>query len=749
MRFSIYIDGTIMDLYQDESVVLNRQVKDLRSIESVMSDYTQSFTIPATPRNNKVFSHWYNVDVVNGFNAHKKVDARIEVDGLETFRGIVELRNVSFQGYDPTSYEIVFYGEAKKLATSLGDKMLADIDWSDYNHTRSIANVKNSWAGTLLSGKILYPVMGLKKVFNYNADSGATLSNNIAKANNITNTDLRPSILLTEMVKHVIQEQGYTTQGGFYTDTYFDDLYVMPSAYSGTLNRVNVDPVVTAERFALFAIGNSGYRSATQWTEQKDNTNSYNPTSGIFTAPTAGDYNFTIRTGINQLASGASLDVTFHKNNTALTGIFTTNYMSTGSKTSSVAMTGVNAGDEIEVRYKSTDSGAVINDLEFKVTSGPSTPSDSNVNMGEVMPKIKASVFLNDVMKTFNLVLVPVSENRIDVEVYQSWLEDGSVKNMTQYADISNVKHEKIEVPSKLSFKHSDATDFINAAFTKNRNRQFGSVTTQPSVDFSGAEIKVESPFTIFPQAVLHELNNSGGFVDDTNIQFYHQLDGDSNPVTQDLLLFYYTGQESSDTWYFASESRTTFPTISAFADEPSTTSTNSLGFSLESVINGDAPTNTILEKFWLKYLSRIFSTQSRKVILDMYLPVGEWLKLELNDTIQIGGYYYKVDSVKYDLLSQKAQMTLLTYPDVEVTAVTGSSVNTYDISTASANDAGQTFIGLGAQSDALGNIIRVNDVASTDAPNEQQVNSVQVFVVVTDSYSEQDLGDGQAGGQA
>ena len=744
MRFALYIDGTNMDLFSDETIVLSRQVKDITQLDAQVSDFTQSFTIPATSRNNKVFNHWYNVDVINGFNAHKKVDARIEVDGLSVFNGIIELKNVSFSGYEPKAYEVVFYGDTKKLSTKLSDKLLEDIDWSDYNHVRSAVKITNSWSGTLLSGKILYPVLGLEKAFNYNANS-TTLANNIAKsATDVEVTDLRPAILLTEMVKTIIENEGYTTSGDFYTDTYFDDLYIMPSAYAGPLNRVTLTPLVTATRFQNATLGTANtYKAFSQWSETQDNTNSFNHTSGVFTVATAGDYDLRTKTNIAVLNSGATLDVTLFKNNTALTGVYTTSYSSTGSKTQTYSLIGLASGDEIEVRYRSSDSGAQVSDLEFKVTDGPDTPSDMSVNMGEVMPKVKASDFLNQVCKTFNLVLIPISDTQIDVEPLQSWLDSGTTRDYTKYVDMENIKHDKIDVPKRLSFKHSKSDDFVNKAFISNNQREFGAVSTEPSIDFGNGELKVESPFTVFPQAYLNKLNSNGAFSANSNIQIYHALDNDLNPLNTPFLMFYYCGLKSSDTWYFNTSSKTTFPIISPFSAEPCTSSSNSLAYSLESCLNGDAPTNTILEKWWLKYISRTYSTTSRKVIMKMVLPVGEWLKLELNDTINIRGYYYKIDSIKYNLLTQESQVTLMTYPDVDILDVQSSSGNDFTIGTLEAKSSGNTFVGFGGSQTTIANIIRINDTASTDAPNQQDVQLVLQNKVVVDVTEEQDLGGG------
>ena len=43
-------------------------VKSLQTIH-------KSFTVPATPNNNKIFAHWYENSIDDGFNANKRYDA--------------------------------------------------------------------------------------------------------------------------------------------------------------------------------------------------------------------------------------------------------------------------------------------------------------------------------------------------------------------------------------------------------------------------------------------------------------------------------------------------------------------------------------------------------------------------------------------------------------------------------------------------------------------------------------------------
>ena len=95
------------------------------------------------------------------------------------------------------------------------------------------------------------------------------------------------------------------------------------------------------------------------------------------------------------------------------------------------------------------------------------------------------------------------------------------------------------------------------------------------------------------------------------------------------------------------------------------------MAFGLEYSVRGDAPINTLYLMYWNEYLSRMYSTQSRLVKLGAYIPVGEWLSFELNDTIAISGNYYKVQSLKYDMLTQWANLELVTYPNVDIMSFT------------------------------------------------------------------------------
>jgi hypothetical protein len=139
---SLYIDGTKVDLFQDENISLTQSIQNVRDISKVFANFTQTFTIPASKVNNKVFKHYYNFSIENGFDARKKVDASIELNYLPFQKGKVQLIGVNLKNNEVFAYKIVFFGEIVDLKDILGEDKLSGLGWlSNFSRTYSPANV--------------------------------------------------------------------------------------------------------------------------------------------------------------------------------------------------------------------------------------------------------------------------------------------------------------------------------------------------------------------------------------------------------------------------------------------------------------------------------------------------------------------------------------------------------------------------------------------------------------------------------
>lgn len=713
MRYQLYIDGKSVDLFSDESLQLTRQLKDFKDIKKLKSDYTQGFKIPASDRNNDILKHWWNIDLVDGFDANKKVNAHIEIDSMVVFTGVIEVVDVLFKNLSPQSYSVTFYGDVKKATTLMGVDTLQDLDTDDFNHTRNSSNITGSWSGNLFSGKILYPVIAWAKPFSY----GYSHADNIRIDNGtgVEVSHLKPSILLTELVKLCFTNYGYTTQGTFFTNTYFDDLYVAPSAYAGTLNDTTASAKFTADKSTLVALTFDTILGSLN--ETLDDSNSFNSFDGRYTAPVTGSYTFNLQFTIGAFTNNSSLKLRIFKNGTqdyqefyAPSAAGFTNFTRTYSLT---------AGDNIQIKFIASSSSITLTGITFKCNSAPTVSSNISINMSELFPQVKVVDFLSKVAETFNLVFVSVNDTRIDIEPYQDWLNSGSIKDFSEYVDIDSITHKKQPVPNSLDYSHKEGEDFVNIAYRVNAGRSFGSVSSKLAVDFGTGELKVESPFTIVPPAILNKQNSSGAVTTASTIQAVQLLDNENTPIKADFLLFYYNGLKSTtDLWRFESTSKTTFPVIAPYSAYPTTGTSNSVAFSLESSLSGNAPQNTLLEKFWLSYLSRIYSPASRIVEVKAYLPVGEWLNMELNNTILIHGRYFKIEKINYDLNKNIAKITMFTYP-VVTTWSASSTGNNWNITPTQATS---TYIGVGGQGNTLGNVTPISGTTSTSSPNPASI---------------------------
>ena len=77
-RLQLYIENNesqevLIDLFDNETIQLTSTIQDVKDIGKVFTDFSQTFSVPASETNNKVFRHFYNFNITgNAFDARKK-----------------------------------------------------------------------------------------------------------------------------------------------------------------------------------------------------------------------------------------------------------------------------------------------------------------------------------------------------------------------------------------------------------------------------------------------------------------------------------------------------------------------------------------------------------------------------------------------------------------------------------------------------------------------------------------------------
>ena len=92
-KLQLYISGTRVDLFKDESVSITQSIQNVKDIAKIFTDFTKTFTLPASKTNNILFRHYYNFDIaVNSFDARNKVSASIELNNIPFKKGTIRLQ---------------------------------------------------------------------------------------------------------------------------------------------------------------------------------------------------------------------------------------------------------------------------------------------------------------------------------------------------------------------------------------------------------------------------------------------------------------------------------------------------------------------------------------------------------------------------------------------------------------------------------------------------------------------------------
>lgn len=237
-----------LDLYDDVSITLNLSFAEIQDVSTKNSGYSQTFRIPGTPKNNKFFNYFFDVNADNlSFNAQETVPVSISYKGNNVLEGNLRLLKI-YVNENGCDYEVNVQDEVGELISDISNKRLIDIDFSDLNHTYNSNNVTTSWnatytggttSGGLLDGQILYP-------FSHNGYLYDKSGNTITSGSNASpllelngasgsisfsgtpmrTTGFRPNIQIKSILNRIFEQNNYQVESNFIDTEYFNRLYL-------------------------------------------------------------------------------------------------------------------------------------------------------------------------------------------------------------------------------------------------------------------------------------------------------------------------------------------------------------------------------------------------------------------------------------------------------------------------------------------------------------------------------------------
>ena len=214
MKAQLYIDGERVELFQDELITVNSSVANIQDISKVFSDYSQTFNVPATPNNNRIFEHWYQTDVLPNIDSRLRRDAFIEVQLIPFRYGKIQLNEAVIRGGRVVSYSLTFYGALTSLKDRFGEFTLKDLNYSSIAHTYSGTDVYNRVTDGTTAYDVRYPLIAPRRLWTF-GDSGA---NDITtNSGSVKWDELFPAIRVAKIFEIIETQFGITFNSNFFT----------------------------------------------------------------------------------------------------------------------------------------------------------------------------------------------------------------------------------------------------------------------------------------------------------------------------------------------------------------------------------------------------------------------------------------------------------------------------------------------------------------------------------------------------
>ena len=227
----LYIGSERLDVFKDESVSITQTIQDVKDIQKVFTEFTKTFTIPASKTNNKVFKHYYNFDIDGGFDARLKVDATLELNNLPFKKGKIKLNGVDLRNRRPYAYRITFFGNTVSLKDIIGQDKLGSLPLNQYNDTYSADEVINKLRDNPATNDIICPLITHTQRLFYDSGNTQANSGNIFYSSTLQGVrwdNLKYALRVPRIVEAIESKYGLTFSTDFFNDTNptYNDLFM-------------------------------------------------------------------------------------------------------------------------------------------------------------------------------------------------------------------------------------------------------------------------------------------------------------------------------------------------------------------------------------------------------------------------------------------------------------------------------------------------------------------------------------------
>ena len=687
----LYIDGQRVDLYDDETINLNQSVKVLSDVQSVFTGYTNTFTIPASPTNNRVLNHYYRTDLNDSISALVRIPSFINIDGVPFKNGSVKIEGAKVSNGIAEYYKVTFIENLGILNSILGNNSLQTLDLSDYNYdyddTRTLQGFGDVDTGAtigLFNGDIIYPLASPKRVWIYDdGDTGQNHTpNNIAyhsghsgaNKHGLNWYELKPAIKASVLKSKIESKYGLTFSGSFWSSKNWTDLYLWLHNSEGYMYQDNASRASVSKTSPLATVSQAA--RPFRYNPLSNNLEfTFSPTK--YSKATQLQAQFVFGALSDDLKIEVFINGQLHKSQlvtttgTTIIDIGNIPYSFFGSFVSFQFST-VNASSTFTygLTIKGFDESGAYK--SFVVANYGSQSILTKVVPSNLLPDISILDWINGLVKMFNLIVTSKDGITYEFEPYNDFYSAGKEINLDRWIDNKEVEISPIPAYKQLRFEYEKGTGFQQAQFRELNGRGYGDLVQVFNFD-EGDSLEVKVPFV---QPYFTQMINQN---DDsqTNLPAFFSCkfstdgssDGEVGSSVYDAPVHFYLGGTldiSSNPINFIdsanNETQINLINYCNVANEKVVPNSVSTNFSEDFVeFLADRPELNLYSQFWKGYLGDVYDSNTRILSLKGFINRGVFINLKMNDTILIGNRRHRIESLSTEMISGESKLILRT----------------------------------------------------------------------------------------
>lgn len=687
LRIYLNNEEQYLDLYENESLKLTVEAKDLSDPVKIIGDISKELTVPATKKNNNIFKHYHRGDVVGQIDARKFIQCTLIMANKPSKTGRISIESVSVKSDVPYEYKLRYYSDLAEMIKKLGEDKMADVDLSAYDDSSWVA--KDAFRNTAFTHNqaVVYPLCAHRTRFIWsssNPSAALSLENtkNIAynsiigsgttsvTTNNLSMTpeDVIPALRVGNIIDRLELQYGLTFSGAIEED-YIQNLRLWlnkeikeseGSEFTGIADSLSLTSGSLDSQDGFIGTNQIAFNNPTP-----------DSTRVRFSATFSG-------TGEIRMKSNGSTVQTINS-----TGATSGNHNITGSEIITFdATTSVSTTVAITITIEHFDSVNSANDYTVTVNDSFGTGALGTLDISQRVPDVTVKDFLRTLFEMFNLVATSStsSDGTVNIETYHYdyFIYSGNTIDISRYMDSSDREVLPPNNYSSVTFEATNGETAIETGYLNTQERKFGYLNYKDdsSDRLSGTDYKVSLKSMFQPLEQLRDVTNNS--VKELEVATF--LDTDNNSKMGKLCFTYATRSNTTSSTYISWRESTisnqefishyVLPS-NVYADEsvPLRHDRNErnylvgLHFNEEQLVSApEVGVNgiSLYNNFYKGTVRNMFDESFRRTKLKCYLPSNIITDLAPNTKLLVNGSYYLISSYTVDFRTQLVDFNLL-----------------------------------------------------------------------------------------